>query len=227
MPAPRQTKPRERLKRDDLAAGALALADREGLEAVTIRRLAADNMVTPMALYWHFSDKDALFDAIAERIYAEITLPALPEAGGLAWHEDLHAVLTAALDALRAHPLAVMIVAPAIMKSEAGLELAERTIGLLRAAGFSAASAAQTGMFLLCSLVNLVDIEPGSDRRLDSDTQAAHLRSKRAQLESLDPKRFASVLETAEFFLFCPSEDEYFSRGIDFLVAGAQGTLPA
>ncbi|MEF2978617.1 TetR/AcrR family transcriptional regulator [Subtercola sp. YIM 133946] len=224
MTAVRQTRQRERLSRDVLTAGALALADSAGLEAVTIRRLATENSVTPMALYWHFADKEALLDAIAERIYSEIVLP---EPGGMPWYDELRAVLTAALDALRAHPFAVTIVAPAIMKSEAGLVFAERAIALLRAGGFSPAQAAQTGTFLLCSLVNLVDIEPGEDRRLDDDTRAARLRTKRAQLDSLDPKRFASLRETAEFFLFCPSEDDYFAQGIDFLIAGARGTVPA
>ncbi len=65
---------RERLSRDVVAAGALDLADREGLEAVTIRRLATDNSVTPMALYWHFKDKDAVLDGIAEQIYKSVVL---------------------------------------------------------------------------------------------------------------------------------------------------------
>src|SRR5665213_3657639 len=64
------TDTRERLSRDVIAAGAVALADREGIDAVTIRRLATDNAVTPMALYWHFKDKDAVLDGIAEQIYS-------------------------------------------------------------------------------------------------------------------------------------------------------------
>src|SRR6185437_12949937 len=48
---------RERLSRDTIVAGAVALADAEGLDAVTIRRIANDHQVTPMALYWHFKDK--------------------------------------------------------------------------------------------------------------------------------------------------------------------------
>ena len=42
---------RERLSRDTIVDGAIALADAEGLDAVTIRRLAEDHGVTPMALY--------------------------------------------------------------------------------------------------------------------------------------------------------------------------------
>lgn len=49
--------------------GALALADAEGLEAVTIRRLAKELGVTPMALYWHFSSKGELLEGMAARIF--------------------------------------------------------------------------------------------------------------------------------------------------------------
>src|SRR4028119_2254718 len=47
--------------------GALALADAEGLGAVTIRRLAKELGVTPMALYWHFRSKDELLEGMAAR----------------------------------------------------------------------------------------------------------------------------------------------------------------
>ncbi|MDF2444349.1 MAG: TetR/AcrR family transcriptional regulator, tetracycline repressor protein [Subtercola sp.] len=216
-------KSRERLSRGVLTASALEIADREGLDAVTIRRVASDNSVTPMALYWHFADKEALFDGIAERIYGEVALPDRVTP----WDADLHAVLVAVLEALRAHPLVAEMVPSRIMKSEAGLGIAERVIGLLRAARFSPAEAAQSGMFLLCSLVELVAMEPGRDERLDPDARDAMLRGKRAVLESMDPKRFPALLESAEFFLVCPSEDVYFARGIDFLVAGTRGIQPA
>jgi AcrR family transcriptional regulator len=51
---------------------ALEIADAGGLGAVTMRRLAADLGVTPMSLYRHFADKDALLAAIGERIGEEI-----------------------------------------------------------------------------------------------------------------------------------------------------------
>jgi TetR/AcrR family transcriptional regulator, tetracycline repressor protein len=50
----------------------LAIADREGLKAVTMRRLAAELGVTPMSLYRHFDDKDALLVRIGEQIGLEI-----------------------------------------------------------------------------------------------------------------------------------------------------------
>ncbi len=55
-----------------MADRALALADSEGVDALTIRRLATELGVTPMALYWHFRSKEELIAGLAERIWGEI-----------------------------------------------------------------------------------------------------------------------------------------------------------
>jgi TetR/AcrR family tetracycline transcriptional repressor len=217
------TTTKERLSRESLAAGALALADREGLDAVTIRRLATDNSVTPMALYWHFKDKDAVLDGIAEQIYASVVLPENPHGS---WDEQLREVLLAVLAAIRPHPLAADLLAPRVMRSEAGLVLAERVIGMLRHAGFSAEDATQTASFLLCSIVTLVTSEPGRHTAGSDEAQDDIQRAKRAQLDSLSPKQFPYLLESARFFLECDDEESYFTNGMDFLVAGLRGTRP-
>jgi AcrR family transcriptional regulator len=218
--APSSSETKERLSRETLAAGALSIADREGLEAVTIRRLATDNSVTPMALYWHFKDKDAVLDGIAEQIYGSVVLP---EPTDQPWDDQLRQVLLAVLAAIRPHPLAADLLAPRVMKSEAGLVLAERVIGLLRTAGFSAMEASQTASFLLCSIITLVTSEPGKHSPLSSEAQDAEQRAKKARLDSLPPKEFPNLLDSARFFLVCEDEDAYFRRGMDFLVDGTRG----
>src|SRR6201987_2847071 len=92
---------RERLSRDSIVDGAIALADAEGLDAVTIRRLAQDHKVTPMALYWHFKDKGELLDGIGERLFADVRPPAPSRSP---WPEQLRSIPEALLDALRPHP---------------------------------------------------------------------------------------------------------------------------
>ncbi|HEY1529707.1 MAG TPA: TetR/AcrR family transcriptional regulator C-terminal domain-containing protein [Galbitalea sp.] len=214
---------KERLSRETLAAGALALADREGLEAVTIRRLATDNSVTPMALYWHFKDKDAVLDGIAERVYDSVRVP---DPTDEPWDVQLREVLFAVLAAIRPHPLAADLLAPRIMKSQAGLVLSERVIGLLREAGFSPQEASQTAGFLLCSIITLVTSEPGKQSPLAGDALDEQQREKRARLATLSPKEFPNLLESARFFLECDDEDGYFRRGMDFLVQGTRGIRP-
>lgn len=63
------------LSKDAVVEAALALADEEGLEAVTFRGLGDRLGVTAMALYRHVRDKDDLLDAMAERLCAELDLP--------------------------------------------------------------------------------------------------------------------------------------------------------
>ena len=95
-PTPRAAQ-RERLSREVVAARGLALADAEGLDALTVRRLAQDLGVTPMALYWHFADKDALLAGVADQLLQEVVPPA-PVDGP--WSDRLQAELGALLVAL-------------------------------------------------------------------------------------------------------------------------------
>jgi AcrR family transcriptional regulator len=215
---------RERLSREILASSALHLADSEGLDAVTIRRLASEHSVTPMALYWHFKDKDAVLDGIAEQIYAAVVHPEPTEEP---WNDQLRRVLEALLAAIRPHPLAAELLAPRIMTTPAGLLLAERVIGMLRGAGFSSQQATQTASFLLHSMVTLVTSEPGKQTTLTREAQEADDRGKRAQLAALPPNLFPNLLASTPYFLECDDSDEYFRRGLDFLVAGTVGTLPS
>ena len=217
---------KERLSRDTVVAAALTLADSEGLDAVTIRRLATDLGVTPMALYWHFKDKERLLDGVAERVLGEIALPAeRPEA---AWEEQLRGVLDALLAVLRAHPAVTDVVRSRILLSEPGLELTERVLGVLRAAGFSVDQAAQVAVQALITLVGLVATEPGVPLAEESEEDhEQRLRTKKAQLLTLSPKRYPHVVEAAEPLTACNSSDDYFTVGLDMLMHGLRGVLTA
>jgi len=60
--------PPARLSRDRIVASALTLADRDGLEAVTMRRLAQTLGVEAMSLYKHVANKDAILDGLLEQV---------------------------------------------------------------------------------------------------------------------------------------------------------------
>src|SRR6476469_1678210 len=148
---------RERLSPDTIVDGAIALADAVGLDAVTIRRLAQDHKVTPMALYWHFKDKGELLDAIAERLFADVRLPA---PSPKPWPEQLRSILEALLNALRPHPEVAGLVSDRVLSSEAGLTVAEHTLALLRHAGLSAEAAAQVCGYLFIFVNDPATTEP-------------------------------------------------------------------
>src|SRR5581483_731082 len=92
---------RPKLSKDAVVDRALKLADTDGLEGLTIRRLAADLGVTPMALYWHFRSKEELLDGLAERVWSEIDVNIDPAA---TWSAQLRGLLESLVSVLRAHP---------------------------------------------------------------------------------------------------------------------------
>jgi AcrR family transcriptional regulator len=83
---PRQP-PRSALTHDEIAAAAVALADAEGLDAVTMRRLASRLGVAPMALYRYVAGKQELFQLMVDAVYADAKEPA----DGSTWRDVLRA----------------------------------------------------------------------------------------------------------------------------------------
>jgi AcrR family transcriptional regulator len=69
------TKAREKLNRDRIVDAALGIMDREGLDAVTMRRVAREVGVEAMSLYHHVADKDDLLDGVCARVMTDFRIP--------------------------------------------------------------------------------------------------------------------------------------------------------
>src|SRR5918998_4360722 len=89
-----------RIDRAAVLDATLALADEEGLAAVSMRAVAARLGVTPMALYRHVGDKSQLLDGLVEQLLLELPLPD----GTLPWQERLDALAAATRAPARRHP---------------------------------------------------------------------------------------------------------------------------
>ncbi|TDC21541.1 TetR/AcrR family transcriptional regulator, partial [Streptomyces sp. 8K308] len=89
---------------DRIAATAVSIADAEGLDAVTMRRLAADLGVAPMAAYRYVSGKDELLELMVDHVYGEIPPPEEPHEG---WRAGIRLLALRARDVLLRHPWAV------------------------------------------------------------------------------------------------------------------------
>jgi TetR/AcrR family tetracycline transcriptional repressor len=214
----------KRLDPTQVVDSALELADTEGLDAVTLRRLAQLHEVTPMALYRHFADKSDLLNALGDRLLADIVLP---EPSDAPWDDRLRQILTAFVDALRPHPRAAGLTLGRILIAEPGLEMAERTMELLVEGRFDPDYAAEVGRQSICSLITLVTTEPGAGEDPEPVAREQALRLKRAALSALDPKRYPLITGTADT-LVCPtSTDQYYVLGIDLVVAGIRGVQSA
>jgi TetR/AcrR family transcriptional regulator, tetracycline repressor protein len=209
-----------RLNQDILVGTAMALADAEGLGAVTLRRLAQHHGVTPMAMYRHFRDKEDILDALAERVLADVVLPE-PDHGP--WDEQLHGVITALLDALRPHPNIAGLVHTRMLSCEPGLAMAERTLDLLEQAGFPVEAAADSASQILHSLVALVIAEPGRAPGADAEARDDATRATKAALSALSPRRYPHVVAAADALAACSSLERYYERGVDLVVSGVRG----
>ncbi|TCC52379.1 TetR family transcriptional regulator [Kribbella capetownensis] len=214
--------PVRRLDPDKVVDSALALADVEGPAAVTLRRLATQHSVTPMALYRHFKDKDDLLAALGDRLLADVVLP---EPTDERWDLQLTEVLMAFVTALRAHPKLADLTLTRILASEAGLAMSERIMELLTEGGFSADDAAEVGRQSVCSLISLVTTDPITREVTDPVAREDSLRMKRAALAALSPRKYPLITAAADT-LICPtSTDRYYALGIDLVVAGICGVL--
>ena len=192
---------------------ALSLADSEGLGAVTIRRLAEDLGVTPMALYWHFRNKDALLDAMMNRVYSQVD-PAVDEAA--TWQEQFRALMDSLAGVLRAHPAAAPLFATRTNASEGSLRLTEVALDVLRRGGFSPTEATQVSRHALSTVTNLVAGEPGFAAGELVETR----RKARLFLEALPPDRYPRLVEAAAPLSACEDPDAHYDFGLDLLLAG-------
>src|ERR1700720_49402 len=122
-PRPDEPDPeRTRLSKRAVVDRALKLADADGLDTLTIRKLAQDLGVTPMALYWHFRSKDDLLEGMAEQVWSEIEVtvdPAQP------WWAQLRGGLESLIRVLRAHRSAPQLVQEHEKRNDAALRATE------------------------------------------------------------------------------------------------------
>lgn len=121
------------LSRPQVLAAAVALADREGLAAVSMRHLAAELGVVPMALYKHVSDKNDLVAGMIDLVVAGYAAPP----PGLEWREGVRRRVLAARDALLEHPWLRPAIETATQRTPAVLGHMDAVAGELAAGGLS------------------------------------------------------------------------------------------
>jgi AcrR family transcriptional regulator len=90
------------LSRGSIVAAAIEIADTEGLEAVSIRRLATKLGARPMSLYSHIERKGDLIDLMVDEVMAGAILPEPPPSGD--WRDDLRRIAQRTRESTRAHP---------------------------------------------------------------------------------------------------------------------------
>jgi AcrR family transcriptional regulator len=121
------------LNRDRVLRSAVALADEIGIEALSMRRLAQQLEVVPMALYKHVQNKEELLDGMVEVIVGEIDAPATDAD----WKTAVRDRVLSARRALQRHPWSRSVIETRTTKTPAVLDYMDSFIGMFLAGGFS------------------------------------------------------------------------------------------
>src|SRR5215210_4228787 len=134
MPRPQTaTEPRARLSRERVLEAAVALAQRDGLESLSMRKLADELGAGAMSLYHHVANKEQLLDGMVDIVFGEIELPTTDED----WRDAMRKRALSTREALRRHPWAIGLMEGRTTHGPANLRLHNAVLGCLRAAGFS------------------------------------------------------------------------------------------
>jgi AcrR family transcriptional regulator len=134
-----ESKPRAPLNRRRVLRAAVGIADRDGLEALTMRRLAQELAVEAMSLYHHVPNKEAVLDGVADVVIGEI----LDEVEGIGpspahdWRGAMRARILVARDVLLRHRWAPRVLETRTVLGEAAIGYYDGLLGIFRAGGFS------------------------------------------------------------------------------------------
>ncbi len=123
----------QRLTRERILRAAIAIADRDGVDAVTMRRLGSALGVEGMALYRHFANKDELLESMVDLLVGEITAP---PAGGT-WRSAIRARALSARTVLGGRRWAQRLLATRLVLGPGTLRHIEAVTRALRDGGFS------------------------------------------------------------------------------------------
>jgi len=112
---------------------AVDLADREGIDAVSMRRLGQQLRVEAMSLYTHVRSKDDLLDGMADAVVARIPT----DGSGDGWLDPLRVMILAARDVMLSHPWAARVIETRATPGPATIRYMDAVAGTLLAGGFT------------------------------------------------------------------------------------------
>jgi TetR/AcrR family transcriptional regulator, tetracycline repressor protein len=218
LPSEEPDPERTRLSKRAVVDRALKLADADGLDTLTIRKLAQDLGVTPMALYWHFRSKEDLLEGVAERVWDEIEVNVDPS---VPWWAQLQGGLESLLKALRAHPSAPQLVLEHEKRNDAALRATEATLEILLGAGFDPQHAAEIARSTLWTGITLVMSETGYHPELSEEEHAEFQRRNEIYLAMLPAARYPGLVRCATQMADC-DPDFHYRLGVEMFIAGVR-----
>jgi TetR/AcrR family transcriptional regulator, tetracycline repressor protein len=208
---PRQPAPRRvPITRAAIVETALRLLDRDGLDALSMRRIADELDTGPASLYRHVGSKDGLLDLVFDRVIGE---QEVPDPDPERWREQVKQVARTMRATIARHPAIARISLGRIPTGPNALQYIERLLAILRAGGLSD-NLAVDGSQLLMLVVNGFGLEENVDA-----TPAQAVEVVRDYFSSLPPERFPNLVAVAAE-LTNVDTDARFELLLDFFVDG-------
>jgi AcrR family transcriptional regulator len=213
--AARKARPEKALSRERILEAAVQLADRGGIDSLSMRRLGQDLGVDPMSLYNHVRDKDDLLDGMVDAVVAEI------ESAEVAtdWKSALRETILKARRTLLRHPWAARVIESRADPSPATLRHMERVMEIIRSGGFQL-DLAHHALHVLGSRVlgfsqDLFDDSDG----VPQDAEAAAMLARRLAVSFPRLGELAAAV-THEGGLGGCDDDVEFEFGLDLILDG-------
>lgn len=212
----------EPLTRERILGVALGVVDREGLDALTMRRLAAELGVNPMSIYHHLPGKGAVVSGLVKMAFSRMR--ASPSKGS-GWQKRVRAYAHAHRGVVRSHPkLALEIVSDPAAVSEAVLLGAEPLYGALEEAGLSPAGIVQAADTLVDFVHGFALGEasnPSGEFDIGPDLLARIEKQPAGSVPALR-RVFGTLKEEGAQYDF----DAAFEAGLDIIVKGIEAIAP-
>jgi TetR/AcrR family tetracycline transcriptional repressor len=209
---------RPQLTPQRVVAEALAVIAEDGVQALTMRSLAARLGVVPGALYHHVGNKQQLHDLVLDSVLAEIDVHLDPS---LAWTEQLKILAHRLRQVLEAHPGVAGILKTRDPLGPHSLVLAEAFLGPLQTAGFGNREAGLAFFLLLDYTIGFAVSSPPTS----VNEQRVRDPAIRSQLHeffgSLPPDRFPALVALGEH-VWVDNRDQRFTAGLQVLVDGLE-----
>lgn len=207
------------LSRDAILDAAMRVLDAEGLDAVTMRRVASELGTGPASLYAHVSDKDEMVAALVERVIAEVELvPVDPDN----WQEGVKQLARNARAAFTRHRDIARATFGEVPTGENAMQFSERLITILLAGGVSERVAAFT-VDILSLYFSSVAYEESIEEFSKFLGDGYHLQLRQF-FASLPADRFPNMNAMA-VTLTEGEGDERFEFGLDLLLRGIASTV--
>lgn len=211
--------PRERaLSRETIAAAALAVVDAEGLDAMTMRRVAEELGTGAASLYAHVSGKEELVELVIDRVLGEVELP--PAEAGTGWQEQAKRGVRAIRAAFGRHRDLARASFARIPLGENALRASEWILSTLRAGGLpDPVAGLAVDVLALYATAHAYEDSLYAGEPVSEEELGRFVSEMRRYFASLPADRFPNVVALAGP-LTAGDGDERFEFGLEVLVRG-------